>query len=166
MTKGEFLDTLRAQLQGELSQAQIEGHLHYYNEYISEAIASGKTESEVLEELGSPVFIARTLVDAAEHDGEYQQAGSREYQQSGSYYDSQNEEYYASDGDVEDDYRGKIHTWNIPPLVAHVVIPIAVFVLLMLVFSVLGSVMVLAVRFFVPIMLIVFVIHIFRNYGR
>ena len=63
MTKREFLDTLRMQLEGELSPSQIEGHLHYYDEYISEATAAGRRESDVLDELGSPVFIAKTLLE-------------------------------------------------------------------------------------------------------
>ena len=79
MTKREFLDTLRMQLEGELSPSQIEGHLHYYDEYISEATAAGRRESDVLDELGSPVFIAKTLLETAQpaDSGEYYEEAPR-----------------------------------------------------------------------------------------
>ena len=48
MTKREFLNTLQMQLEGELTPSQVEGHLRYYSEYISDAIASGKGSAEGL----------------------------------------------------------------------------------------------------------------------
>lgn len=154
MTKSEFLNTLRTQLQGELSQAQIEGHLHYYNEYISEAVASGRRESDVLDELGSPVFIAKTLLDAADR-GEEEQQETDGYHTFG---------YGQQEDEDEEYYGGKIHTWNVHPLVLRIGIPVLVITVLMLVFSVIGSMFMLVARFFVPILLIILVINIFRNH--
>ena len=66
MTKTEFLDALETKLTGEIPETVIRRNLSYYSDYIDSAIRSGKTEQEVLEELGSPVLIARTIIDTAD----------------------------------------------------------------------------------------------------
>lgn len=142
MTKREFLDTLRMQLEGELSPSQIEGHLHYYDEYISEATAAGRRESDVLDELGSPVFIAKTLLETAQpaDSGEYYEEAPR-----------------------QGEFQGRVHTWRIHPLVAKWVFPIVGIAIVLLLLWLIGSVAAFALRFFVPILLIVLVISIFRR---
>lgn len=155
MTKREFLETLRSQLQGELSNAQIDGHIHYYEEYIAETMATGKTEREVLDELGSPVFIAKTLLSTAgtqNYQENYQGSGDSGSGQ-GAY--QQEENYYGR----------KVHTWNISPFVAKWVIPIVLVLILLVVFSLLGTVAMLIARFFVPILLVVLVIAIFKSHN-
>lgn len=67
MTRQEFLQELRVALQGEVSQSQVNEHLRYYENYIMEEARKGKTEQQVLEELGSPRLIAKTLIDAGDH---------------------------------------------------------------------------------------------------
>ena len=142
MTTREFLDTLRMQLEGELSPSQIEGHLHYYDEYISEATAAGRRESDVLDELGSPVFIAKTLLETAQpaDSGEYYEEAPR-----------------------QEEFQGRVHTWRIHPLVAKWVFPIVGIAIVLLLLWLIGSVAAFALRFFVPILLIVLVISIFRR---
>ena len=157
MTKKEFLQTLQSQLQGELSQAQIAGYIHYYDEYISETTASGKTEEEVMDELGSPVFIAKTLLDTAEISGNQESGG---YGQN--VYDAEAENDDAWDNGY---FQGKMHTWNISPFVAKWVIPIVLVCLLLLILSLLGTIAMFVARFFVPIMLVVLVIAIFKSYS-
>ena len=53
-------------LTGEVSEAVISQNLRYYNDYIDAAIREGRSEGEVLKELGSPVLIARTIIDTAD----------------------------------------------------------------------------------------------------
>lgn len=47
----------------------VEDNVRYYQNYISQEIASGKSEKEVLEELGDPRLIARTIIDTQGNDG-------------------------------------------------------------------------------------------------
>lgn len=63
MTRQEFLDELRIALQGEISQRRVNEHLQYYDNYIMEEARKGKTEQQVIEELGNPRLIAKTLID-------------------------------------------------------------------------------------------------------
>ena len=63
MDRNEFVSKLRAALTGEVSPAVVEDNVRYYQAYISQEIASGKSEKEVLDSLGDPRLIARTIVD-------------------------------------------------------------------------------------------------------
>ncbi len=80
MAKQEFLQELRAALQGEVSQSAINEHLRYYDSYITEEARKGKSEEEVVSMLGSPRLIAKTLIDTSEQFGSYggQEKGYRE----------------------------------------------------------------------------------------
>lgn len=82
MTKSEFLEALEMKLTGEVSESVIRQNLRYYNDYIDTAIRSGRNEEEVLQELGSPVLIARTIIDTAGGKENKTYAGSA-YEDSG-----------------------------------------------------------------------------------
>lgn len=63
MNKKDFLDTLYNQLSGQMPEGSIAAHVQYYRNYIEDAVTHGRTEEEVLNELGDPRLIARTLLD-------------------------------------------------------------------------------------------------------
>lgn len=65
MGKSEFLQGLKAELEGRVPYSVIQENLRYYDSYITEEAAKGQTEDEVIESLGGPRLIARTIVDAA-----------------------------------------------------------------------------------------------------
>lgn len=64
MTKTEFLAGLQEGLEGQVSSQIIQESVEYYNRYIDEAVAGGKTEMQVLEELGPVRLIVKTIIDA------------------------------------------------------------------------------------------------------
>ncbi len=70
MTKLEFLSGLETALSGEVSQQVFLENMQYYRGYIEDELRKGRSEGEVLEELGSPRLIARTIIDAAEAEEE------------------------------------------------------------------------------------------------
>lgn len=63
MTKKEFLDTLYGQLSDQLSSDTAFAHTEYYRNYIEEELRKGKSEQEILQALGDPRLIAKTLID-------------------------------------------------------------------------------------------------------
>ena len=71
MNKQDFLNKLRAALGGMIPADQVEDTIRYYEEYINTQERLGKTESQVLQELGEPRLIARSISDVykAEHEG-------------------------------------------------------------------------------------------------
>lgn len=68
MTKQQFLDELRDALTGEVAVNVMMDSYNYYSHYIDEEMRSGKSEEQVLEELGKPMLIARSIIAA--HEGE------------------------------------------------------------------------------------------------
>lgn len=63
MTREEFLRELRIALQGRIPQSQVNEHLKYYENYIMEESRKGRTEEEVIAEIGNPRLAAKTLTD-------------------------------------------------------------------------------------------------------
>ena len=78
MTKNEFLQGLKEELEGRVTHSAIQENIRYYDDYISQEVLKGSTEEEVTESLGGPRIIARTIVDAA-YDTEDRPDGYDEY---------------------------------------------------------------------------------------
>lgn len=103
MAKEEFLLKLREALTGEIPEYQIEEHIRYYREYLSDS-ADGKTEDERLAELGEPRLIAKTILAAAEIRTESINQGSRD-----AAYTQYEEEGQNTDGHG---FRTHVFTWD------------------------------------------------------
>lgn len=69
MRRTEFLETLKKALDGEISIEDIRNNLDYYDQYIRTEVSAGKSEEEVLDELGDPQLIAKTIIDTAKAGG-------------------------------------------------------------------------------------------------
>ena len=54
---------MEQKLTGELDENTVAKPLRYYSEYIDSETRKGRSGEEVLEELGSPLLIARTILD-------------------------------------------------------------------------------------------------------
>ena len=81
MNRQEFLETLRSQLAGQMQEGKAAAHIRYYEDYIQSQVRGGCSEQEVLEQLGDPRLIAKTLIDTddgsiQEDYGEYSSYGS------------------------------------------------------------------------------------------
>ena len=62
MTKSEYINGLQAGLQGEVTQQVLRESVDYYSRYIDDEIAGGKSEQQVLEELGPVQLIVKTII--------------------------------------------------------------------------------------------------------
>ena len=63
MSKTEFLDILYNQLSGQMPEGSVAAHVQYYRNYIEDEQQKGRTETDILNDLGDPRLIARTLLD-------------------------------------------------------------------------------------------------------
>ena len=70
MTKEQFLHDLTVQLKLMVSDQLIFDQLAYYDNYISGEVRKGRSEEEVVAELGSPRLLAKTIIDTAEAAGD------------------------------------------------------------------------------------------------
>lgn len=105
MTKEQFFMELEECLEGEVSSRELSDSMAYYRQYIDEQTAAGKTEEEVIRELGSARLIARSIIDA--HG-----AGSGNEAGAGSYGSGYSERSY-NDYDNYDDNESPVGQNNV-----------------------------------------------------
>lgn len=144
MTKTEFLDTLRSKLEGEVPTSEIDSTIRYYDEYITETVGRGEPESQVLEELGSPLLIARTIIDTSAR----QEGNGRKTP-------------YDSKGATEQD-RVKYYHLNVNPGMAR----FAAVLIFMAVLVLAATILRILIPILLPILLIGIIAAIFQNGGR
>lgn len=65
MNKQEFLEQLRISLNGKVPGNAVAENVSFYEDYINTELRKGKSEEEILEALGDPRLIARTIVETA-----------------------------------------------------------------------------------------------------
>lgn len=78
MRKNEFLSKLKEALENDLDSRAVQENMTYYSSYIKEEMAKGRSESEVIDELGDPWVIARSVIDMAENQSETTNTGNNE----------------------------------------------------------------------------------------
>lgn len=61
MNRKQFMEGLRQALEMKMSKNDIEEQVEYYTTYIKSEVKSGRSESEVIDELGDPWAIAKNL---------------------------------------------------------------------------------------------------------
>lgn len=79
MTKNEFLEELKSCLSGEVSSEVMMESYRYYSEYINDEMLKGKTEEEVIDHIGTPSMLAKSIIAAHKRervmDEEYTEDG-------------------------------------------------------------------------------------------
>lgn len=70
MSKQEFLETLGKALRRELPVQTVEQNLQYYEQYFVQRMQDGMTEVQILEELGDPRLIAKTILNVEQQKSE------------------------------------------------------------------------------------------------
>lgn len=159
MDRGEFLSTLRESLEGCIPMDEVEKNISFYRNYFEE---SDRSDREVIEELGDPRLIARTIIDAYKASkgpmaDYYTEQARSEYskEHSEQYDDAADSESYFYHYGKEIKWYHKVIGWGIIILVLAVV--------LSLVFTLVG----VFVGYVLPILLLVLIIKIlvdlFRN---
>ena len=79
MNREEFLSRLASALNGEVHPSVIQENLKYYDEYIREEAAKGRSEEEVIDEIGGYRLIAKTIIEANGGSGAGDSCGVQHY---------------------------------------------------------------------------------------
>ena len=158
MTKQEFLEGLRERLLEEGADVLVPENLNYYDSYIEEEKQKGRTEEDVLAELGNPALIARSILEAAGYEldgipdqdpGRYDNARTTEEEQFGQQFSEKMEHAEETFRPVRD----TVMPWVILAAVLFIVIILA-----------LGFFAILS-RLLVPILIVVVIVRIVRMFG-
>jgi Predicted membrane protein len=64
MTRDEFLRQLKEALENDLQGQIVQDNVNYYNQYISEEVRKGIAEQDVIDSLGDPWILAKTVIDS------------------------------------------------------------------------------------------------------
>ena len=128
MNKQEFIEQLRAALSGSVPPNVVIENVNFYEDYINTELRKGRNEAEILQELGSPRLIARTIRETSTGTG-----GS---------HGQQNSQYQGANvgrgADTEDYYNTEKKKTRVPSRLWVVVIILAVVVILGIVLSILS----------------------------
>ena len=76
MNRDEFLDALGRSLKGKIDDDEYIRQMDYYRSYFDDEMNSGRSEAEILEELGDPRLIAKTIVTTQGYRGNNDDPGN------------------------------------------------------------------------------------------
>ena len=147
MTRHEFLDELRIALQGNVDNRTLNENIAYYEEYIIKESKKGRTEEEVIESLGNPRLLAKTVIDSTPNAGDMYY--TEESYDNGS---EQDEEYtFRTNNRVYTGWKAKAA--GIATIIGVVAVLIGIISLIMGVISILAPII-------IPILVIVLVVRL------
>lgn len=156
MDKQEFIDKLRTSLNGRVAPGVVTENVNYYEEYINMEIRKGREEPEILQTLGDPRLIARTIIDTynKENGGE----------QTGGYYETRyenaNGKGTSSQGGTWDGNAGKHSRFHIQGWMWLIILILVLILVISFVFSVVSFLL----PILLPILVVVFLVKLFRDW--
>ena len=142
MTKREFLETLNFCLTGKISSSLLQENMSYYSEYIDSQMNLGYSEEAVMESLGDPRLIARTIV----------QTNGVENVEEASYRES------SSGAETEPGNELKVRT--IPSWLWTVIVIAIILCVISLIFSVVSFLL----PILLPVLVVMFFVKLFRDW--
>lgn len=160
MTKEEFIEQLEDALIGEVSNAVIYDNKQYYERYIQSEMRKGRSEQEILEVLGNPRLIARTIIDT---QGE--NSGARYYENQAGYQKVNYDEYEKQTKEKSEDPHIKIYLGNMDLNTWYgklLILTVFVLFLLLIIWFVTG-ITALAIKLAVPILIIGIGVYLFKK---
>jgi uncharacterized membrane protein len=155
MDKKEFLEDLRQALVGEVNPKVLEDNIRYYDQYIGSR--SSEEEERILQELGNPRLIAKTIIEAEKATGEKKHfTGSQ-----GSY------DYHAKMDDEfnkqENDNLNQTRIYTNLTLWQKILVAFIIIVFLLVLFFVGRIIIGFLIAFAVPIILVLLVFTLFKK---
>lgn len=191
MSKEEFLRELEEALAGDVPEAVIRDNVSYYGSYLSQEMAKGRSVEEVVDEIGEPFIIAKTIIEHSEavveaggsfegsdsdygsgrgtggygNGGNYGNSGS--YGNGGSY--GTGGGYRGNSGDGRnrgDNHTPGMHFIDLNKWYWKLLAMVLLFLVVSTVFRVIGGIFVLLMRFSGPLLLIFLVYWFIKQIGR
>ena len=143
MDKKEFIEKLQRSLASGLSSAQVADNIRYYQDYIESEIQKGKSEEEVISNLGDPRLLAKSIIEANKHSGDN----------------------YGSNREFDDEVKDKSGSDKLAKVVSHIfMLPVWLVVLIVVVILIIGiGVITSLISVFAPIIIAVLVVLLVIN---
>lgn len=156
MSKQDFLDKLKGALNGRIAPDMVQENIDYYADYIHTQIRMGRSEQEVLDSLGDPRLIARTIAETQKDVGNNKNS---DYQKERSYnYHGENTRRH--EPNHRTDYS---RTGNVVKMPGWMVVLIVMLVM-MLIFTLIFTVLSFLAPILLPIIVVLFFVKLFRDW--
>ncbi len=156
MTKQEFLTELKEALLGEVSPEAMMDSYRYYDSYIDEYVRKGKREEEVVEMLGKPALIARSIIAAQTGervaDVEFEDGRERKVRRK--------EREHTFSGGQEQSFDHKEFQFEIGAWYAKILYVFIFLLLLVLAFCILKGVIWIFFTFGIPILIVLGIVYL------
>lgn len=167
MNKEEFLRRLRQALAGDVPPGVIEENIRYYDSYISGEVRKGQTEAEVIDIIGDPRLIAKTIVETTEGAGDAAYSdtvnGGSGYGQSAY---ERNPYERSTYGQNPYESSRRFHMIDLSKWYWKLLLVVLVFSVISIIISVVGGIFMLLMPFIGPLFLIWMVVWIFRMFNN
>lgn len=147
MTRSEFLNKLKEALANDLSGPVIQENVNYYSGYIADEVRKGRSEEEVVAELGDPWAIARTIIESLEIQGNTQEDYG--YEPNRQNYDQR-----------QQSGTGQVHIFCLDTWWKKLLLVLGIVGVFMLVIAVIGGIFSLLAPILVPLILVIIVFRI------
>lgn len=147
MTRSEFLNKLKEALANDLSGPVIQENVNYYSGYIADEVRKGRSEEEVVAELGDPWAIAHTIIESLEIQGNTQEDYG--YEPNRQNYDQR-----------QQSGTGQVHIFGLDTWWKKLLLVLGIVGVFMLVIAVIGGIFSLLAPILVPLILMIIVFRI------
>lgn len=97
MSKEDFLLELERALLSELPKTEVDSNLVFYKEFIAGEMEKGKSEQEIIEALGNPRLIAKTIMETYAISSSNVKRNVNDYYNKSEYSDGAKEYYHRSE---------------------------------------------------------------------
>jgi len=143
MDRAGFLNTFKEALTGKVPDDVIQDNVSYYNRYIDAQLRNGKSEEQVLTELGDPRLLARTIEDSTRYaQGDY----------------SETTDTYETVQDADEEHRRGHWLTKLPTWLTALILVVVFAFLIVAVFSLLS--------YFAPLILFILMVMLVGNVIR
>lgn len=153
MTRNEFLEKLKEALSAEMDMHEIQSHLNYYTDYIDTELKNGQSEEDVLDELGDPWIIAKSLVEAPGNT-----YGGQVYESCPDADERRSSDY---GGYEEDSHR--VHVFGIDAWWKKLLLVIVIVGIVCLLFAIVSGIVSFVAPVAVPLIVLWLVVRFFKN---
>ena len=158
MTKSEFLVELKQLLSGEVSPEVLMDTYRYYDGYIDEQIRSGLSEEEVIEQLGKPNLIARSVIAAQQGN----RAADLEYTEDGKTKKIHRVNMFEEKPKKEKkEFKFDFHAWY-----AKVLLVLVAVLFLVLIFAIVLGILTVLLPIVLPVLLVLGLIYLIYKLVR
>lgn len=168
MNKEEFLRELEEALAGDVPEPVIRDNLNYYGSYLTQETAKGRSVDEIVDEIGEPFIIAKTIIEHSEAAGEAGNDGYGSYRET--YSDSRSQGQYQGgnqgyEGQDQSPF-SNMHYIDLNKWYWKVLAIVVLAMVVSLVFNIVGGIFTLLIRFAGPLMMIFLVYWVIKNFKK